>query len=58
VEVATPATFSLTNAAQLAAASVPTLSTWGLLALPLLLLTLGCYESSAHIGKITVKVRP
>jgi hypothetical protein len=42
--VATPATFSLTNTAQLAAASVPTLSTWGLLALPLLLLILSHYE--------------
>jgi hypothetical protein len=44
VGVVTPATFSLTNTAGLAAASVPTLSTWGLLALPFLLLILSCYE--------------
>jgi Bacterial Ig-like domain (group 1) len=42
VGVATPATFSLTNAAG-AAVNVPTLSNWGLLALPLLLLILSCY---------------
>ncbi len=42
--VATPATFSLTNTAGTAASvSVPTLSTWGLLALPLLILLLSCY---------------
>jgi hypothetical protein len=44
VGVVTPATFSLTNTAELTAASVPTLSTWGLLALPLLLLILSHYE--------------
>jgi hypothetical protein len=42
VGVATPATFSLTNTAG-AAVNVPTLSNWGLLALPLLLLILSCY---------------
>ena len=42
VGVVTPATFSLINTAG-SAASVPTLSTWGLLALPLLLLILSCY---------------
>jgi len=44
VAVATPATFSLTNTAgTVASVSVPALSTWGLLALPLLILLMSCY---------------